>query len=124
MQDICFEDVDAETLAHENLIDEIDYFQSYGDACGFRTVWSMLEDGIKMDNNHPFKLPMTIRNRCEVWGYNTEVAVIGTRWADIWQACDAAIRNAKNNDGHSDHHIYIEDLEAIGNGVFDLVTGS
>jgi len=124
MQNIWFEDVDAETLAHEALIDEMDYFSAYGDSCGFRTVWSMLEDGIRMENEHPFKLPMTIRNRCEAWGYNTEVQVIGKRWADIWQACDAAIRNAKNSDGDPDHHIFIEDLEAIGEGVFELVTGS
>ena len=91
------------------------YPWGYYDACkkryGFVTCWAMSEmmhECKRMCEKHPYKIPMTIRNYSTVWRYRTEVIVVGERWLDIWQACDALIRNAVDKRGDSDHRRFIE----------------
>jgi len=100
-----------------------EYYDNYKEKYGFVTIWSMYEnmidDCVRMSVKHPYNVPITIRNYCPVWGYRTEAVVVGKRWLDIWQACDAVVRNARvKNDhwasGSPDHHIYIERLVQPG----------
>lgn len=88
---------------------------------GFVTDWSLFDvmDYTRMGDKHPYDIPMTIRNYSPVWGYRTEVVVVGKRWLDIWQACDALIRNAKTDDGEHDHHRFIESLVRPGHETFE-----
>ena len=89
-----------------------EYHKRIKEKYGFVTVWSLFDemDYTRMYDKHPYNIPMTIRNYSTAWGYRTEVVVVGKRWLDIWQACDALIRNAKNKDGQHDHHRFIERL--------------
>ena len=103
---------------------EMDYFNAWGDDCGFETRWSMFGENIKMHEKHPFKTPMKIQNKCDVWGYNSASICTGKTWGDIWKTCDTVIRNSIDSDGNKDHHIFIEDLEIQDDGVWELVTGS
>ena len=112
------------TQTDAEFMKEMDYFDTYGAGCGFETPWSIYDENIQMGDNHPFQTPMTIQNKCDVWGYDASAVCTGKKWGDIWQACDAVIRNSVDSDGNKDHHIFIEDLEAQGNGVWNLVTGS
>lgn len=87
------------------------YYDNCKERFGFVTYWAISEmrnECKRMSEKHPYNIPMTIRNYNPVWGYRTEVVVVGKRWLDIWQACDALIRNAINKDGEGDHHIFIE----------------
>ena len=87
------------------------YYNDCKERYGFVTYWAMSEmrkECKRMSDKHPYNIPMTIRNYNPVWRYRTEVVVVGKRWLDIWQACDALVRNAVNKDGEGDHHIFIE----------------
>ena len=97
-----------------------EYYKRIKDNNGFVTDWSLFDemDYTRMSDKHPYDIPMTIRNYCTAWGYRTEVVVVGKRWLDIWQACDALIRNAKNYDGENDHHRFIERLVRPGHETF------
>lgn len=103
---------------------EMDYFNNYKDANGFEAVFSMYDEGIEFDKPHNIKTPLVIRNKCDVWGYDTSAVCTGKTWGDIYQACDTVIRNAVDNEGNKDHHIFIENLEVQDDGSWKLVTGS
>jgi hypothetical protein len=47
------------------------------------------------------------------------VEVKGDTWLDLWLAADAAIRYSGD-----DHHIFIEGLRHLGDGMYELSTGS
>ena len=100
------------------------YYKRVKKKCGFVTDWSLFDemDYTKMCDKHPYNIPMTIRNFCVAWGYRAEVVVVGERWLDIWQACDALIRNSKNKDGEGDHHRFIERLVRPGHETFEQYT--
>ena len=112
------------TQTYAEFMTEMNYFDTYGNGCGFETRLSISGENIQMGNEHPFKTPMVIQNKCDVWGYDASAICTGKTWGDIWQACDTVIRNSYDNEGNQDHHIFIEDLESVGDGVWDLVTGS
>ena len=88
------------------------YYTRVKEKYGFATDWSLFveQDYTRMSDKHPYNIPMKIRNYCVAWGYRTEVVVVGKRWLDIWQACDALIRNTLDKYGHHDHHRFIERL--------------
>jgi hypothetical protein len=104
---------------------EMDYFDTYGKGCGFKTRWSLFDKGIKFGELSEFAPGTVITNRCGVWGYDTE-AVVGGRgtWGDVWLACDSAIRNARDDEGNPDHHVFIEGFERNKDGTWNVVTGS
>jgi hypothetical protein len=108
----------------KTLYQEMDYFNAYKDSKGFVTVWSMFESDIEFDQQHCFKTPLVIKNKCEVWGYDATVVCEGSTWGDIYAACDLAIRNSVDYDGNRDHHIYIEDLTCQEDGTWLISTGS
>ena len=97
------------------------YYGHVKKKCGFVTDWSLFDemDFTQMDEEHHYNIPMTIRNYCPVWGYRTDVVVVGRRWLDIWQACDALIRNTKDKYGEGDHHRFIERLVRPGHESFE-----
>jgi hypothetical protein len=97
------------------------YYGRVKKKCGFVTDWSLFDvmDFTQMQEEHDYNIPMTIRNYCTAWGYRTDVVVVGRRWLDIWQACDALIRNTKDKDGDLDHHRFIERLVRPGHESFD-----
>lgn len=68
------------TQTDAEFMKEMDYFDTYGAGCGFETRWSIYDENIKMGNKHPFKTPMTIQNKCEVWGYDASVVCTGETW--------------------------------------------
>jgi len=97
------------------------YYGRVKKKCGFVTDWSLFDvmDFTQMQEEHDYNIPMTIRNYCTAWGYHTDVVVVGRRWLDIWQACDALIRNTKDKDGDLDHHSFIERLVRPGHESFE-----
>lgn len=97
------------------------YYGRVKKKCGFVTDWSLFDvmDFTQMQEEHDYNIPMTIRNYCTAWGYRTDVVVVGRRWLDIWQACDALIRNTKDKNGEYDHHRFIERLVRPGHESFE-----
>jgi hypothetical protein len=103
---------------------ELNYFRSYKEENKFVAVWSVFDEGIEFDKPHGVKTPMVIRNKCDFWGYDTTAVCTGKTWGDIYQACDAVIRNAVDSEGKLDFHIYIENLNVQDDGTWLLTTGS
>ena len=82
----------------------------------FKSVWSM-DNYDFVAKVEPKPISVTYRNH---WGpAGVSVEVIGDTWLDLWEAADKAIRYSGD-----DHHIFIEDLKHIGDGVYELSTGS
>ena len=125
-----YENMSAED---RQMINEIEYHSTYGKGCGFETRWSISKGkdvfGViyegKMGLPSPFVPGTVITNRCKTWGYDTS-AVVGGKglWCDVWLACDSAIRNAVDDEGNKDHHVFIERFERNSDGSFNIVTGS
>lgn len=88
------------------------YFGNMKKKMGFVTEWHMFDvmDFTLIHEEHPYDIPMTIRNYNTSLGYRTEAVVVGFTWLDIWQACDSVIRNAKDSDGDEDERKCIESL--------------
>ena len=104
---------------------EMEYFDDYGRTHGFRTNWSMYHQGIEFDQPSPYAPGTLITNRCNTWCYDTEAVVGGTgTWGDVWVACDSVIRNARDDQGNPDHHIFIEGFEKNSDGSWNVITGS
>lgn len=121
------------TAEDKKFFEQMDYYKKHQDHYGLKTVWSMYEDDtfggtgepIWLGKPSPIPQGSLIQNKCSVWGYDCEAVVGGTgTWQDVWIACDAAIRNARNDEGNPDHHIYIEGFERVEPGVWRVVTGS
>ena len=123
----------AEKKEQEKFEEQMDYHDTYGGGCGFVTRWSIYEGdsifGVKyngrMGEKSPFTPGTVIRNHCKVWGYDTSVVIGGKGlWCDVWLACDSAIRNAVDDEGNRDHHVFIEGFERMENGEYRIITGS
>ena len=119
----------CENEVQDSFEKEMDYFTEFQDENGLKCIFSMFDEGIKMDAQSPCRLGAVIRNECSVWGYSASAQVGGTgTWGDVYKACDLALRGSVNKDGHSDHHHYLEDLEGSidsdGNFYWSMVMGS
>lgn len=82
----------------------------------FKSVWSM--------ENYDFAgkvepTPKYIRYTSYRGQAPISVGVNGDTWLEMWLAADAAIRY-----GGDENHIFIEDLKHVGDGVYELYTGS
>lgn len=83
----------------------------------FITYWEVeevTEKCIKLSEEHPYILPIIIRNYSVDLGFKSEVVVIRDTWLDIWHACDSVIRNSKNKEGVNDNRICIKGLAQPG----------
>lgn len=122
MQDLKF--TTAGDYMNNQFDKDMDYFNRIADTNGFETRWSIYSDDetfgfTRMNEKSPFSAGTVIRNRCDVWGYDTSATVGGNgSWVDVWQACDKVIKEA------NDHHIYIEGFERLEDGTIGVVTGS
>lgn len=101
---------------------DLEYFNRIGEQNGFDTRWSIYSDDpdygfTRMNSVSPFSEGTVIRNKCDVWGYDTSAVVKGPLWIDVWEACNKVITEA------DDHHIFIEGFELERDGVH-IVTGS
>lgn len=112
---------------------QMDYHDTFGKKMSLVTRWSIYEGDLafgvtydgRLSDKSPFVPGTLIHNRCESWGYRT-VAVVGGNglWSDVWVACDNAIRNAIDDEGNTDHHVFIEGFERMDSGDYRVITGS
>ena len=124
---------EAMTIKNQDFAKEQDYLQTYANRMNLCTVWSLSKgDNVfgviyngKMSEASPFVPGTVITNLCKAWGYNASAVVGGQgRWCDVWVACDSVIRNAQDDQGKKDFHIYIEGFDRNENGSFNVVSGS
>lgn len=107
----------------------IDYYRIYEDAREFESTWSMWKDPtgkeerVWMEKDHPYAEGCVIEYS-PMFGKTIKVAIEGSMWIDVWNACDKLIRMS----GSDNHHTFIEDLNHVEFGKHDkrlvLQTGS
>lgn len=102
----------------DTFTEQMDYHTEYGKTFGADTVWSIYDEGIMFDEEHPFGDDVVIRHKCDVIPYDVKVPVRGKTWGDVWKAADEAIVESSDK-----HHIFIEGFEIKGKEL-GLVTGS
>jgi hypothetical protein len=113
--------------------EQMDYHDNFGNKMSLMSRWSIYEGddvfGVRYEGSlkkkSPFVPGTVIRNQCKVWGYDTSAVVGGEgTWADLWLACDSVIRNATDEEGNRDHHVFIEGFERMDSGEYRVITGS
>ncbi len=101
----------AQQQARENEFEqELEYFDTYRMACGFKSVWSIFHEDVQFGQDHPYGENLYIHYHSYGAPTANVVKVLGSRWGDIYNACDRAIRESGNL-----HHIYIEGFEQKAN---------
>jgi hypothetical protein len=95
-----------------------DHYDNVGYRLGIHsTVWSMSEVD-DLDSPHPYRGAQTLVYNAH-WGEKpVYVPIVGTTWADLWVAADAAIKQSGDN-----HHVFIEGFEQASEDLY-LHTGS
>lgn len=113
--------------------EQMDYHDRWSERMGFVSRWSIYDGddifGVRYEGSLTKKSPFVpgtiIRNHCKVWGYDTSAVVGGEgTWGDVWVACDSVIRNATNDEGNRDHHVFIEGFERMEGVGYRVITGS
>lgn len=103
----------------DTFTEQMDYHTEYGKTFGADTVWSIYDEGIMFDDDHPFGKGVVIRHKSDFIPYDVKVPVRGKTWGDIWKAADEAIVESGDK-----HHIFIEGFENNGMGELTVFTGS
>jgi len=102
---------DAQQQAREFEFErELEYFDTYAKACGFKAIWSIFHEDVKFGNEHPFGDNVVVVYQSYGDPNVQRVKVLNNRWGDVYNAADRAIRQSGNM-----HHIYIEGFEQKGN---------
>tara|TARA_B110000305_G_scaffold229937_1_gene281465 strand:+ start:414 stop:809 length:396 start_codon:yes stop_codon:yes gene_type:complete len=131
MLDMKFEDVSAEELENEILIETMDHFGDMKDELGFNSIWSIFDGGSMEANEALFKdrqylvkykfirpdATLEDMQNDKAWGEVSTFSAGGTI-KDLWTAAESCIKQSGT------HHMYIEDFTMQDDGSFQLVTGS
>jgi len=131
MLDMKFEDVSAEELENEILIETMDHYGDMKDELGFDSVWSIFDGGPMEASEALFKdKQYLVKYQYIQNGYSLEDIQNGRAWAEVsmssaggtnkelWTAAESCIKQSGT------HHMYIEDFTMQDDGSFQLVTGS
>ena len=97
---------------------ELEYFDTYAKACGFKAVWSIFHEDVKFGEEHPYGDNVVVHYQSYGDPIVQKVKVLNNRWGDLYNAADRPIRQSGNL-----HHIYIEGFEQKGNDLH-LTVGS
>lgn len=96
----------------------IDWFSDIKEEHNFKSVWSIF--GIQNFNAIPYPDSHRIQYIGH-WGFDNVVKDIpnNSTWLDLWKIADECIE-----DSGDAHHVFIEAIYDVGNGVLELRTGS
>ena len=121
------------TLAVDNTMETIQYWDAQRDALGFETVWSMGEfadvdqnifkEGIKRVCYTFYTQDATIEELMNDIEQRIEVSAFAASGSvrDLWTAAESCFQQAKQQ---GDWHKFIEDFELREDGSYEIVMGS
>lgn len=121
------------TLAVDNTMETIQYWDAQREALGFETVWSMFEfadvdqnifkEGIKRVCYTFYAQDATVEELLNDTAQQIEVSAFAVSGSvrDLWRAAESCFQQAKQQ---GDWHKFIEDFELREDGSYEIVMGS
>lgn len=121
------------TLAVDNTMETIQYWDAQREALGFETVWSMFEfadvdqnifkEGIKRVCYTFYAQDATVEELLNDTAQQIEVSAFAASGSvrDLWRAAESCFQQAKQQ---GDWHKFIEDFELREDGSYEIVMGS
>jgi hypothetical protein len=121
------------TLAVDNTMETIQYWDAQREALGFETVWSMWEfadinqnifkEGVKRVCYTFYAQDATVGELMNDTAQQIEVSAFAASGSvrDLWAAAESCFQQAKQQ---GDWHKFIEDFELRDDGSYEIVMGS
>ena len=121
------------TVAADNTMETIQYWDAQREALGFETVWSMWEfadinqnifkEGVKRVCYTFYAQDATVEELLNDTAQQIEVSAFAVSGSvrDLWRAAESCFQQAKQQ---GDWHKFIEDFELREDGSYEIVMGS
>jgi hypothetical protein len=137
MENIMFEDVNADVIADEDYMFAVDHFRAMREELGYNSIWDITDAGcvdkdfamlkdkpylVRYQYVRPDATSEDINYDLENGTQSSMAEVTMTAWNGtieaLWFAANSCIKQSGT------HHMYIEDFEVQEDGSLLLITGS